>query len=161
MESSQLAEELKTTLEPNLISSLKGNFKTGKRLNLKKLIPYVASNFRKNKIWLRRTLPDKRNYQIMIALDNSLSMREQEVGILALQSLAVLGTALSKLEIQDLLIGKITNTLEVLLSQDDQFSQEKCQEIMEAFDFGYEDKNSTDLSMVSFVSKSMKVFENL
>ena len=116
MESSQLAEELKTTLEPNLISSLKGNFKTGKRLNLKKLIPYVASNFRKNKIWLRRTLPDKRNYQIMIALDNSLSMREQEVGILALQSLAVLGTALSKLEIQDLLIGKITNTLEVLLS---------------------------------------------
>lgn len=29
---------------------------------MKKIIPYVASNFRKDKIWLRRNEPSKRTY---------------------------------------------------------------------------------------------------
>ena len=32
-----------------------GLYKTGKKLNLKKIIPFIASNYRKDKIWLRRT----------------------------------------------------------------------------------------------------------
>ena len=47
---------------------------------MKKLIPYIASNFRKDKIWLRRTEPEKRIYQILLALDDSLSMSENKVG---------------------------------------------------------------------------------
>lgn len=58
----QLAEELKTILKANQISALKGDFRTGKRLNMKKLIPYIASNYRKDKIWLRRIEPEKRIY---------------------------------------------------------------------------------------------------
>lgn len=93
-----LCEELKTILAPTQMSALKGDFKTGKRLNMKKIIPYIASNFRKDKIWLRRTQPQKRTYQIMLALDDSLSMSENQVGHLSLQSLTSLALALSKME---------------------------------------------------------------
>ena len=39
------------------------------------IIPYIASQFRKDKIWLRRTKPSKRQYQVVVAIDNSRSMR--------------------------------------------------------------------------------------
>lgn len=63
---------------------------------MKKVIPFIASNYRKDRIWMRRSEPDKRNYQILIALDNTLSMKENDVGILALQSLIILSLALAK-----------------------------------------------------------------
>lgn len=80
----QLAEELKVILEPQQIQNFKGDYKSGKRLNMKKIINYIASNFRKNKIWLRRNAPSKRTYQILLGIDDSYSMQEQNVGYLAL-----------------------------------------------------------------------------
>lgn len=41
---------------------------------MRKVIPYIASQFRKDKIWLRRTKPSKRQYQICLAIDDSSSM---------------------------------------------------------------------------------------
>lgn len=52
----------------------RGDYRTGKRLNMRKVIPYIASQFRKDKIWLRRTKPSKRDYQICLAVDDSSSM---------------------------------------------------------------------------------------
>lgn len=52
----------------------RGDYRTGKRLNMRKVIPYIASQFRKDKIWLRRTKPSKRQYQICLAIDDSSSM---------------------------------------------------------------------------------------
>lgn len=52
-----LSERLKVLLEPTLNSGLIGDFRSGKRLNLKKIVPFVASGYRKDKIWLRRTKP--------------------------------------------------------------------------------------------------------
>jgi midasin len=72
------------------MSALKGDFRSGKKLNMKRIIPYIASEYRKDKIWLRKTEPDEKNYKIMIAVDNSLSMKEKSVGKLALFSLAIL-----------------------------------------------------------------------
>ena len=43
---------------------------------MRKVIPYIASQFRKDKIWLRRTKPSKRQYQVMIAVDDSSSMAD-------------------------------------------------------------------------------------
>lgn len=43
---------------------LRGDYRTGKRLNMRKVIAYIASQFRKDKIWLRRTEPSKRDYQV-------------------------------------------------------------------------------------------------
>ncbi|GMF05942.1 unnamed protein product [[Candida] boidinii] len=71
-----LCEQLRLILEPTLATKLKGDYKTGKRLNMKRIIPYIASQFRKDKIWMRRNKPSKRQYQIMIAVDDSKSMSE-------------------------------------------------------------------------------------
>lgn len=54
--------------------TFRGDYRTGKRLNMRKVIPYIASQFRKDKIWLRRTKPSKRQYQICLAIDDSSSM---------------------------------------------------------------------------------------
>jgi midasin len=47
-----------------MADNTQGDFRTGKRLNMKKIIPYIASEFRKDKIWLRRTKPNQRKYQV-------------------------------------------------------------------------------------------------
>ena len=47
----ELTEQLRLTLTPTQISKMAGDFRTGKRLNIRKLIPYIASNFKKDKIW--------------------------------------------------------------------------------------------------------------
>eukprot|EP00887_Chlorella_sp_A99_P000601 scaffold17.g601.t1 len=60
----ELTEQLRLILEPTLASRLAGDYRTGKRINMKKVIGYIASHFRKDKIWLRRTRPDKRRYQV-------------------------------------------------------------------------------------------------
>ena len=43
---------------------------------MRKVIPYIASQFRKDKIWLRRTKKSKRDYQIVLAVDDSSSMAD-------------------------------------------------------------------------------------
>lgn len=43
---------------------------------MRKVIPYIASQFRKDKIWLRRTKKSKRKYQIIMAVDDSSSMTD-------------------------------------------------------------------------------------
>lgn len=72
-----LSERLKILLEPTLNSGLIGDFRSGKRLNLKKIVPFVASGYRKDKIWLRRAKPQKRTYRLLLAIDNSYSIQNQ------------------------------------------------------------------------------------
>ena len=66
----ELCEQLRLILEPTLATKLKGDYRTGKRLNMKKIIPYIASSFKRDKIWLRRTKPAKRQYQVRIAFNS-------------------------------------------------------------------------------------------
>eukprot|EP00439_Symbiodinium_sp_Y106_P079059 s348_g17.t2 len=88
-----------TILEPTLKGRLQGYFRTGKRISMRRVIPFIASNYRRDKIWLRRTKPSKREYQIVVAIDNSRSMKECGVGPNALQTLCVLCQALAQLEV--------------------------------------------------------------
>eukprot|EP00392_Amoebophrya_sp_AT5.2_P004892 g4901.t1 len=99
--SAQLAEQLRILLEPTLRGKLQGDYKTGKRLSMRKVISFLASNYRRDKIWLRRTKPSKREYQVLLALDNSRSMKDCGVAGLALQSLVLLCSALSRAEVGD------------------------------------------------------------
>lgn len=94
----ELCGQLQLVLEPTKRAKYKGDFKNGKRLNMRKVITYVASQFRKDKIWLRRTKPSKRQYQIIIAVDDSMSMSDNQSRITALQSLILLGKSLSIIE---------------------------------------------------------------
>ena len=45
---------------------------------MRKVIPYIASQYRKDKIWLRRTKKSKRQYQILLAIDDSSSMSDNQ-----------------------------------------------------------------------------------
>lgn len=101
-----LSEQLRLILEPTLATKLKGDYKTGKRLNMKRIIPYIASQFRKDKIWMRRTKPSKRQYQIMIAVDDSKSMAESQAVDIAFQSISLVSKALTQLESGQLAVAK-------------------------------------------------------
>ena len=73
--SARLCEQLRLVLEPTLASRLHGDYRTGKRISMKRVISYVASGFRKDKIWLRRTKPAKRDYQVKNAYIAKVFMR--------------------------------------------------------------------------------------
>ncbi|KDO65104.1 hypothetical protein CISIN_1g0000012mg, partial [Citrus sinensis] len=100
--SQELAEQLRLVMEPTLASKLQGDYKTGKRINMKKVIPYIASHYRKDKIWLRRTRPNKRDYQVVIAVDDSRSMSESGCGGVAIEALVTVCRAMSQLEMGNL-----------------------------------------------------------
>ncbi len=85
--SRRLTERLRLVIEPTRASRFRGDFRTGKRLNMRRIVPYIASNFRRDKIWLRRTRPSKRDCKILIALDDSSSMSDNKVSVCAFEKL--------------------------------------------------------------------------
>ncbi|KAJ8907200.1 hypothetical protein NDN08_003681 [Rhodosorus marinus] len=94
-----LCEQLKLLLEPTLASRLEGDYRTGKRLSMRRVIEFIASDYRRDRIWLRRTKADKRAYDVLICVDDSESMAESGAGTMALEALALLSSALSRLEV--------------------------------------------------------------
>jgi midasin (ATPase involved in ribosome maturation) len=117
-----LCEQLRMVLEPSLATRLKGDYRTGKRINIKRIIPYIASGFRKDKIWLRRNKPNKRSYQVMVCIDDSKSMDANGAGVLALEALVVISNALNKLEVGQVAICKFGERLEMLHAFDQPFT---------------------------------------
>ena len=99
-----LTEQLRLILAPTLATKLRGDFRTGKRLNIKRIIPYIASQYKRDKIWLRCSIPSKRTYQIMLALDDSKSMQESGSAHLAFETLALVSRSLSMLEVGEICI---------------------------------------------------------
>ena len=133
--SAQLCEQLRIILEPSLATKLRGDYRQGKRINMKKIIPYIASQFRKDKIWLRRTKPSKRQYQVLIAIDDSLSMASNGAGRLALESLTVLSKALTQLEVGQLAIASFGEQLRLLHPFDQPFTEQAGAFTMANFTF--------------------------
>ncbi|WEJ92653.1 AAA ATPase midasin [Yamadazyma tenuis] len=153
---SGLCEQLRLILEPTLATKLKGDYKTGKRLNMKRIIPYIASEFRKDKIWLRRTKPSKRQYQIMIAVDDSKSMSESKSTELAFHSIALVSKALTQLESGGLSIVRFGEDVKVVHPFEKPFSnQESGAKIFQYFDF---QQTRTDIK--NLCAKSLSIFEN-
>ena len=150
-----LCEQLRLILEPTLATKLRGDYKTGKRLNMKRIIPYIASDFRKDKIWLRRTKPSKRQYQIMIAVDDSKSMSESKSTELAFHSIALVSKALTQLESGGLSVVRFGEDVKLVHPFDKPFSQETGANVFQWFDFKQE---RTDIKLLC--TKSLKIFEN-
>lgn len=151
---SGLSEQLRLILEPTLATKLRGDYKTGKRLNMKRIIPYIASQFRKDKIWLRRTKPSKRQYQIMIAVDDSKSMSESKSVDLAFQSICLVSKALTQLESGGLSIVKFGETTREVHPFDQQFSYETGAKVFQWFDF-----QETRTDVKKLVAESIRIFE--
>ncbi|KAH9891844.1 midasin [Cubamyces lactineus] len=150
-----LCEQLRLILEPTMATRLKGDYRTGKRLNMKKIIPYIASEFTKDKIWLRRTRPSQREYQVLIALDDSRSMAESHSVHLAFQTLALVAKALGRLEVGDVAIAKFGEAVDVLHSfEGGPFTDQAGTRVMSAFHF---DQKATQV--LSLVETSLKLLE--
>ena len=73
-----LTEQLRLILEATRATRFKGDYKSGKRINMRKVIPFIASNYRKDKIWLRRTKPSKRDYNVCTQLLNAIHIAQWE-----------------------------------------------------------------------------------
>jgi midasin (ATPase involved in ribosome maturation) len=131
----QLSEQLRLILEPTKAAKLNGDYKTGKRLNLRKIIPYIASDFKKDKIWLRRTKPSKREYQILIAVDDSQSMHETQSIQLAMESVCLVGRALQQLEVGQLGIASFGEEMNLVHAFNQPFSDDAGAQVIQKFSF--------------------------
>lgn len=80
---------------------------------MKKVISFIASHYRNDKIWLRRTMPSKRDYKILLAIDDSLSMKEKNLGFFSLEAMITIMEALNKLEIGKVAVAAIRERMEL------------------------------------------------
>jgi len=150
-----LCEQLRLILEPTLATRLKGDYRTGKRLNMKKIIPYIASDYAKDKIWLRRTKPSQREYQVLISIDDSRSMAESHSIHLAYQTVALISKALGRLESGDIAIAKFGEAVELLHGFDEgPFTDQAGSKIVNSFRF-----NQKATNVLSLLQNSLKVLE--
>lgn len=130
-----LTEQLRLILAPTLATKMRGDFRTGKRLNIKRIIPYIASNFKRDKIWMRRSVPSKRVYQILLAVDDSKSMSESQSGSLALETLALVTKSLSMLEAGEICILSFGTDVRVAHPFDRPFSADAGPAAFQYFNF--------------------------
>ncbi|XP_025832475.1 midasin isoform X2 [Agrilus planipennis] len=150
-----LCEQLRLILEPTQASQLKGDYRTGKRINMMKVIPYIASQFRKDKIWLRRTKPSKRDYQIVLAIDDSSSMCDNRSKELAFESVSLISKALTLLESGQLSILGFGENVEILHKLGDTFSEKNGSNLIQKFTFSQ--KKTCIAKLVNFTTEMMTV----
>ncbi|KAJ1843472.1 hypothetical protein LPJ70_003371, partial [Coemansia sp. RSA 2708] len=150
-----LTEQLRLVLTPTQATQLRGDYRTGKRLNMKRIIPYIASEFRKDKIWLRRTKPARREYQVMVALDNSKSMAQTPHSVeLAYETLALVTTALTQLEVGQLALVSFGEHVSLLHPFDAPFDAEAGARALARLAFA---DDRTDV--VQLLDASLRLFE--
>ena len=130
-----LTEQLRLILAPTLATKMRGDFRTGKRLNIKRIIPYIASNYKRDKIWMRRSVPQKRSYQVMLAVDDSKSMGESGSGQLAFEALVLVAKSLSMLEVGEIAVVGFGEDVKVAHEFDKPFSAEAGVDIIQQFGF--------------------------
>ncbi|KMV65714.1 AAA ATPase [Encephalitozoon cuniculi EcunIII-L] len=75
----KLTNLLRIIMESKRGNRYRGDFRSGKKLNMKRLVPYIASGFRRDRIWMRRQRNDKKEYVLRLFIDNSKSMYSQEM----------------------------------------------------------------------------------
>ena len=133
----RLCEGLRLILEPTLAAKLGGEFRTGKRINMRRVIPYIASQFRKDKIWMRRATPSKRTYQVLLAVDDSRSMAPGNTGggPLACEAVALLCRALSRLDVGQIALASFGDRLHLLHPFDVPWSDEAGARSLAQFTF--------------------------
>lgn len=153
-----LAERLRIILEPTVTSDLKGDFRTGKKLNLRRIIPFIASEFRKDKIWLRRTKPSKRVYQVLLAVDDSSSMAP--IAKYALQAITLLFNACKFLEVGQLSVFSFGQKFELLLPITDQYNDASLAYAIGSFTFAQNETRVSDaISIASDYLDSVRFFK--
>jgi midasin len=148
-----LTEQLRLILAPTLATKMRGDFRTGKRLNIKRIIPYIASQYKRDKIWMRRSVPSKRSYQVMLAVDDSKSMGESGSGSLAFETLVMVSKSLSMLEVGEICVVGFGENVKVAHDFETPFSSEAGPRIFQNFGF---EQSRTDVTKL--VRESIQLF---
>ncbi|UKZ63396.1 uncharacterized protein TrAtP1_004626 [Trichoderma atroviride] len=140
-----LTSQLRLILTPSQSTKLSGSFRTGKRLNIKRIIPYIASSYKRDKIWMRRSIPTKRTYQIMLCVDDSKSMGESSSGALAMESLVMVSRSLTMLEAGQ--VGVLGFGADVFTAHEltDPFASDAGAKVLQRFSFG---QDRTDIALL-------------
>ncbi len=133
--SRRLCEKLRLVMEPLVASKLRGDYRTGKRINMKRVISYIASGYRKDKIWLRRTKPAKRNYRVLLAVDDSESMLKGGAGEMALRAMATLVTGMSQLEVGEVGVASFGEEMKLVHPFHQPFTTESGATLVQNFQF--------------------------
>ena len=148
-----LTEQLRLILAPTLATKMRGDFRTGKRLNIKRIIPYIASQYKRDKIWMRRSVPSKRSYQIMLAVDDSKSMGESGSGSLAFETLVMVSKSLGMLEVGQICVVGFGENVKVAHEFETPFSSDAGPKIFQNFAF---EQSRTDVAKL--VRESIELF---
>ena len=121
---------------------------------MRKIIPYIASRFQRDRIWLRRTKPRARTHTICIALDDSESMIDNESKKVAFESVALLSSALKLIEIKNFGLLRFGAETEIVSSIGEEMNDQKGGEIIEKFTF---EQQTTDIvEMLNSTSQLMR-----
>ncbi|CAK0818447.1 unnamed protein product [Prorocentrum cordatum] len=134
---------------------------------MRRVIPFIASNYRRDKIWLRRTKPSKREYQIMVAIDNSRTiMQECGVGPMALQTLCIVCQAMAQLDVGEyavLAFGSAKPKVLLPLGAGQQhaasFGWEQARPLLTEFTFEEESAESHNRSFADMMQLSSSLFD--
>ncbi|KAF4625784.1 hypothetical protein G7Y89_g12380 [Cudoniella acicularis] len=148
-----LTEQLRLILAPTLATKMRGDYRTGKRLNIKRIIPYIASQYKRDKIWMRRSVPSKRSYQILLAVDDSKSMLESGSSSLAFETLVMISKSLSMLEVGEICVVGFGEKVKVAHDFETPFSSDAGPKIFQNFGF---DQSRTDVTRL--VRESIALF---
>ncbi|KAK7417901.1 AAA ATPase midasin [Neonectria magnoliae] len=148
-----LTSQLRLILTPSQSTKLSGAFRTGKRLNIKRIIPYIASSYKRDKIWMRRAIPTKRTYQILLCVDDSKSMGESSSGKLAMESLVMVSRSLTMLEAGQ--VGVLGFGADVFTAHalTDPFASDAGAKVLQKFSFA---QDRTDIGLL--IRQTMETF---
>ncbi|XP_073036075.1 midasin-like isoform X3 [Primulina eburnea] len=140
--SQELFEQLRLVMEPTQASRLEGYYRTGKKVNMRKVIACVASGWIKDNIWLRRTKPSKRDYQVVIAVDDSRSMSEGNCGGFAIEALVTVCRAMSLLDVGKMAVASFgrQGNIKLLHNFDQSFTAEAGIKMISNLTFKQENK---------------------
>ncbi|KAK3703625.1 AAA ATPase midasin [Vermiconidia calcicola] len=148
-----LTEHLRLILQPTQATKMRGDFRTGKRLNIKRIIPYIASSYKRDKIWMRRSIPSKRSYQVMLAIDDSKSMAESHSYELAFETLALVAKSMSMLEVGELSVAGFGEHVNVAHDFSTPFTQDAGARVFQQFTFSQSKTN-----MQKLLAESIELF---
>ncbi|OII77422.1 hypothetical protein cand_009130 [Cryptosporidium andersoni] len=156
-----LTNQLRIILEPTVRGKMQGDFKTGKRLSMKKVIAYIASDYRKDKIWLRRTKPSKREFNVLLCVDNSKSMTISRNQNIAIKSLFIILQSLNRLEVGNFGVCSFGgDTIREVLPLSSRFTTNDATQLLESFKFNEESFDSHQNSLPYLLKKATELLRD-
>ncbi|TRY51467.1 Uncharacterized protein CTYZ_00003578 [Cryptosporidium tyzzeri] len=156
-----LSNQLRIILEPTIRGKMEGGFKTGKKLSMKKVITYIASDYRKDKIWLRRSKPSKREFNILMCIDNSQSMSVSNNEYMALQSLFIIIQSLQKIEVGNFGVCSFTGeNIKQLIEMTSQININDTINMLNYFNFSEETLDSHQNSIPNILEYSTNLLKD-